>query len=77
MRRRITRLLAESHALSVADLAVDGHDVMRALDVPAGREVGAALERLLEEVLDRPELNSRDRLLARLHQWRSERGLKS
>jgi len=36
-----------------------------------------SLERLLQEVLDRPELNTREQLLARLHEWRAERGLKS
>jgi hypothetical protein len=50
----------------VRDLAVDGEDVMRALRLPSGPRVGRVLERLLEEVLDEPGWNTRERLLARL-----------
>jgi tRNA nucleotidyltransferase (CCA-adding enzyme) len=48
--------------LSVGDLAVDGSDLME-LGVPAGPAVGTTLRGLLEMVLERPELNSRDALL--------------
>ena len=48
MRRRIERLIAAAHALRVADLAVDGHDVMRVLGIPPGPAVREALEALLE-----------------------------
>jgi tRNA nucleotidyltransferase (CCA-adding enzyme) len=73
MRRRLERLIAESHALRVGDLAVDGHDVMRVLGIPPGPQVGEALEALLEEVLDRPDRNQRERLLERLEDWRKTR----
>jgi len=73
MRARIERLVAESQVWSVRDLAVDGHDVMRILRLAPGPEVRAALEALLEEVLDRPDRNRREALLARLEQWRNER----
>ena len=73
MRRRIERLLAESHALTVRALAVDGRDVMRVLGTPPGPAVGRALEALLQEVLDHPERNDRERLLARLAEWRDAR----
>jgi hypothetical protein len=59
-------VLAGSAALSVRDLAVDGDTVMQAIGLPSGPEVGRVLERLLEEVLDDPALNTRERLLARL-----------
>ncbi|HEY2955727.1 MAG TPA: HD domain-containing protein [Candidatus Eisenbacteria bacterium] len=70
MRRRIERLLAESRALRVTDLAVDGRDVMRVLGIPPGPAVREALEALLEEVLDDPARNTRERLLARLEERR-------
>ena len=70
MRVRIERLLAESRVLSVKDLAVNGEDVMRQLGIGPGRRVREALEALLEEVLDQPERNTREHLLARLEQWR-------
>lgn len=66
MARRIDGVLAGSAALSVRDLAVDGDTVMQAIGLPSGPEVGRVLERLLEEVLDDPALNTRERLLARL-----------
>jgi putative nucleotidyltransferase with HDIG domain len=66
MRSRIERLMEADHALHVADLAVDGRDVMRVLGIAPGRAVGEALATLLEEVLERPERNRRDLLLERL-----------
>jgi tRNA nucleotidyltransferase (CCA-adding enzyme) len=72
MRQRIERLIAEAGALSVTALEVNGHDVMRVLGVPPGPRVRAALEALLEEVLDRPDRNTREQLLARLEAWRDE-----
>ncbi len=64
--RRVDRVLAAPAALDVTDLAVDGRDVMRELRLPSGPDVGRVLERLLEEVLDDPALNTVERLGARL-----------
>ena len=74
LRARVERVLADARALSVSDLAVDGHDVMRELGVPPGPEVRAALEALLQDVLDHPEHNTSEELRSRLRQWRAERG---
>lgn len=71
--RRVDRVLAAPAALHVTDLAVDGRDVMRVLGLPSGPGVGAVLERLLEEVLDDPSLNSAERLGSRLEAMRSAR----
>lgn len=49
--------------LVVADLAVSGRDLIAALGRGPGPWVGQGLHRLLDIVLDQPELNSRDRLL--------------
>ena len=73
LRRRIERVLAGSHALRVGDLAVDGRDVMEALGIGPGPGVGEALEVLLEEVLEEPGRNTRERLLARLAGLREAR----
>lgn len=70
MRARIERLLAESRALRVSDLTVNGHDVMRVLGVPPGPRVRETLEALLEEVLDQPSRNTREHLLERLERER-------
>jgi tRNA nucleotidyltransferase (CCA-adding enzyme) len=70
MRERIARLADGARALEVRDLAVDGNDVMRELHIEPGPAVGAALEALLQEVLDRPERNTREGLLALLKERR-------
>jgi len=63
---RIEAVRASRAPLSVGELAVDGRDVMEALGVPAGPLVGQVLRTLLEEVLEDPSLNHRERLLGRL-----------
>lgn len=70
--QEIRRVLAEDAALKVTDLAVDGRDVMAALGQGPGPHVGDVLERLLQEVLDDPELNRREWLLKRLEELASK-----
>ena len=60
---RLRKVYAESTALSMKDLKVNGHDLMEKLDLPAGEGVGKLLERLLEHVLEHPEENDRDKLI--------------
>ena len=50
-------------AFSIKDLAVDGNDIMKVLNIKPGPEVGRILKGLLEFVLDDPESNTRDKLL--------------
>jgi poly(A) polymerase/tRNA nucleotidyltransferase (CCA-adding enzyme) len=64
---RITRVIEAQEALSVRDLKVDGGDVMRELSLSPGPQVGRILEKLLDEVIEDPAKNDRNRLLARLH----------
>ncbi len=66
LRSRVEAILEAEEALSVKDLAVDGTDIMQALDLPPGPRVGKILELLLEEVLENPALNRRERLLERI-----------
>src|SRR5439155_24514515 len=65
-RARIEAAAPAGQALAVRELAIDGRDVMAALSIPPGPRVGQVLERLLEEVLEDPALNVRERLLERL-----------
>jgi len=53
---------SEPHRLT--DLAVDGADLLE-LGYVEGPELGRALESLLDAVIERPELNTRDDLLDR------------
>ncbi len=60
---RVHEEIQRANAFSTRDLAVDGHDIMRELGIPAGPEVGRILGELLERVLDNPDLNARESLL--------------
>ncbi|NLB74417.1 MAG: CCA tRNA nucleotidyltransferase [Firmicutes bacterium] len=60
---RLEEVLKQGPVFTVNDLAVDGRDVMRVLDMPESPEVGRVLAELLDAVLERPDLNSRERLL--------------
>ena len=55
------------------DLAADGRDLMAALGLPPGPEIGRLLHALLEEVLEEPERNERERLLARARELHAAR----
>ncbi|MCX5800643.1 MAG: HDIG domain-containing protein [Candidatus Eisenbacteria bacterium] len=68
MRDRIEELLEKEDALTVKDLAIDGNDVMLELGIGSDEKVGIVLRELLELVLDRPELNTRDELLGRIRE---------
>lgn len=52
--------------IEIADLSIDGDDLLRA-GIPAGRAVGTALDRLLDAVIDDPTMNTPTRLLALAH----------
>ncbi|AVM70350.1 CCA tRNA nucleotidyltransferase [Lachnospiraceae bacterium oral taxon 500] len=53
---------AQRQPVRIADLAVDGRDIM-ALGIGEGRQVGECLDRLLQIVLRDPAANTRERLL--------------
>lgn len=60
---RIKKVVSQEQALKLSDLAVDGTDVMRVLNIEPGPEVGRVLAQLLEAVIDEPGLNEREVLL--------------
>ena len=62
--QRLERVLAAGRALTLRDLAVDGRDIMQALGLGPGPQVGVVLGQLLESVLEDPKLNTRETLLA-------------
>jgi poly(A) polymerase/tRNA nucleotidyltransferase (CCA-adding enzyme) len=63
LEKRIRKIVEEENALDIADLKVDGNDVMRVLDLSPGPKIGEVLGNLLEKVLDDPRLNEREILL--------------
>lgn len=56
-------IIRRGDCFAVRMLAVNGRDLLGA-GIPQGPMLGAVLERLVERVLDEPELNDRERLLA-------------
>ena len=54
---------SKQQCLTIRDLAIGGRELIAAGMKP-GREIGEALESLLELVLDDPSCNTRERLLA-------------
>ena len=59
---RVEKILAQSEALSLKDLAVSGDD-LKVLGIPQGKRMGIILKELMEAVLEDPELNTREKLL--------------
>jgi tRNA nucleotidyltransferase (CCA-adding enzyme) len=68
LKQRLEAVAAADAALQIKDLAVDGQDVMRVLGIPPGKKVGEVLGRLLERVLDDPDLNTREELERLIHE---------
>lgn len=67
------QILAENQCVSLKTLAVTGSDLIAAGWSP-GRELGEALNHLLDLVLEEPARNTRDWLLAEAEQYRAETG---
>ena len=70
LKERVAHEFAARHALSTRDLAVDGKDVMRELQIKPSRRVGEVLEMLLEKVVEDPSLNERETLLRLIREAR-------
>jgi hypothetical protein len=60
-----------SAAVELADLAVDGEELMQHAGITRGPALGASLRHLLDVVLDEPTLNTRDALLAAARAWQA------
>jgi tRNA nucleotidyltransferase/poly(A) polymerase len=69
LRARIDAQRAAGAPLSLADLAVDGSDLVRVADRPPGPWVGAYLDRLLASVVNDPRRNRREVLLGDIRRW--------
>ena len=69
LKDRIEAIIEGDTALSLADLAIGGREIMDILDIPPGPQVGIALEWLLEKVLDDPTLNQKAQLVALLESY--------
>ena len=62
-KNRIDSHIKKSYPLTISDLAVNGHDVMAVSGLQPGPRVGRILNQLLEEVIEKPEYNRKDKLV--------------
>ncbi len=67
----VSRILEEGLCFSLRQLSVSGDD-LAALGVPPGKQLGAMLERLLDEVIDERLQNDRAALLAQAMRWHAQ-----
>jgi tRNA nucleotidyltransferase (CCA-adding enzyme) len=70
--KRAADELAQNPPLSLSALAVDGKQLMSHAGFRPGRQIGVALEALLDQVLDAPESNRADHLLERARALQAE-----
>jgi tRNA nucleotidyltransferase (CCA-adding enzyme) len=68
LEQRVANVLSAGAAITVRELAIDGHDLMQELGLAPGPRIGSVLRELLEEVIENPEQNERELLLARAAQ---------
>jgi len=62
LKEECKRIIDEKQPLTVKDLAINGHDLM-ALGYKQGKDIGTILTKLLELVIENPELNIKEKLL--------------
>jgi tRNA nucleotidyltransferase/poly(A) polymerase len=62
-KNRIHAQIDRSPAFTISGLAINGHDVMAVSGLQPGPRVGRILNQLLEEVIEKPEYNRKDKLV--------------
>lgn len=62
VRIRLDKILKDGGVFKIKDLNIDGNDIMRIKNIRPSIEVGKYLKFLYEQVLENPELNTRERL---------------
>ena len=60
---RITRVFNESSGLTIKDLAINGSDLIETFRIEPGPEIGKLLKKLVDLILEDPDLNDRKVLL--------------
>ncbi len=68
LKKNYEEALNKGFCISLKQLAVDGIDLIQAGMKP-GKELGEVLNRLLEKVLDNPDLNNKDILIEYVKRW--------
>ncbi len=66
---RIDVIRKRNDALQIKDLAIDGHVLMKEFDIMATPALGLLLQYLLNQVVENPESNRSDMLIALSRKW--------
>ena len=61
--KRLDVILAEKSALTLKELSINGDDLIKELNLAPSKKIGEILRSLLEEVIENPQLNSKEILL--------------
>ena len=61
------QILEEQNCLSLKDLAITGKDLI-AYGIELGKVIGEILNKMLQDVIEQPELNNREILVKRLQE---------
>jgi tRNA nucleotidyltransferase (CCA-adding enzyme) len=69
LKAHVARVIAGGAALSTRDLKVNGHDLIRELELRPGPVIGQILDALLEAVTSDPALNERSLLVAAAREY--------
>lgn len=70
LKQRVDEVIASENVFSLADLAIDGNDVMKITGISQGPRVGQILQEVYEKVIDDPSLNTREQLIMLLEAYR-------
>ncbi|MDZ5255327.1 CCA tRNA nucleotidyltransferase [Clostridium sp. LIBA-8841] len=73
LKDRISDILASKEPIFIKDLAITGNDLITELNYTPGKNIGITLNFLLENVLETPELNTKENLLNLSKQYSSYR----
>jgi len=72
LQQRISEVRAQDMTLKIGDLDIKGEDILK-LGISKGPEVGKILNYLLEQVLDDPLLNTKEKLISLTEQYLNEK----
>jgi len=63
LQNRIAKIRANDMKIKISDLEIDGNDLVE-MGIPQGPKIGIILNKLLNIIIDKPELNSKEQLVS-------------